>query len=69
MRTAILLPTWIVVFLMQPGLPKDHPLKGMTLKQWDDAANGISVIFGLALWIGLFNSALAALVLMHILKF
>ena len=54
---------------MQPGLPKDHPLKGMTLKQWDDAANGISVIFGLALWIGLFNSALAALVLMHILKF
>ena len=69
MRTVSLLPTWIIIFLMQPILPKEHLLKGMALKRWLHCANGNSVLLGLALWVSWLNAVLMILVLTRVLKF
>lgn len=51
-RAAFLLPTWLLVRVMLPALPRSHPFRDRppTWASWRDRATPLCEAFGGALW-------------------
>jgi hypothetical protein len=54
MRRLLVFPTWVIVRIMLPFLPKGHPWKGrrFTLRDWAQGSTEANDLFSMAMWVG-----------------
>jgi hypothetical protein len=63
MKQLFIFPTWILIKLLNPILPKNHPLKKkITLKDWTEHTTQLNIAFSILFWI---NSISLFYFLMH----
>lgn len=64
------LPTWLLMKLNRPLLPKIHPWyeKDFTLQDWVDNSTGLCKLFDLVFWFSLFNIMLLGIKLLTFAK-
>lgn len=57
MRKIMMLPTWVLVNIMTPILPKNHPWKNkhFSLKDWSDNATNLTFWLSFMMWYSFIN--------------
>lgn len=57
MKKVLVLPTWLIVKMIQPMLPKLHPWKNgvPSLEDWSYHSTGVCKVLSLYFWMSLVN--------------
>ena len=57
MKKLLVLPTWVLVGLLRPFLPKDHAWKEIrfTLSDWYKNTTGLNIIYSIIIWLTFYD--------------